>query len=105
MNARCHWDEERSMTAINAAPYVQPVPTPEEMKEWMGTGKEPNTQQYTDDRERCPTCGRAWDCECSDCQFCIDGTPRPDLWSEADVARWGADPQGLDDLTGTEDPI
>ncbi|KKL20428.1 hypothetical protein LCGC14_2455520, partial [marine sediment metagenome] len=43
------------------------------------------------------------DCECSDCQFCIDGTPRPDLWSEADVARWGADPQGLDDLTGTEE--
>ena len=38
----------------------------------------PRWPDSMDERSRCPTCGRAFNCACGDeCEHCVDGTPRP----------------------------
>lgn len=75
MNRRSYWDDERGMTVINRSPNARRYPTPEEVKGWIATGA--MTFQEADDDEllRCPSCGRAAQCECPDCPFCCNGMP------------------------------
>ncbi len=98
MNGRYHWDNERSLATINRSPNARDYPTPDEVKQWMAGSSVP----YTEEPDRCLSCGRAEQCECVDCRFCTDGIPDHNLWTTDDLER------ALDDLfdpnnpTGTE---
>ncbi len=52
MRKGCHWDEERGMIQIDQSPEARPIPTPEEIKQWMATGVMPRGE----DEEPC-NCG------------------------------------------------
>ena len=82
------WDEERGMAAINPSPEACDTPSPDELKHWQATGEVP----YTEELDRCPGCGRAEECACKDCRYCVEGVPHPEKWTAAEQKRWGVGP-------------
>jgi hypothetical protein len=78
MNPRYYFDPERDMPTINRHPEARHYPSPDEVRAQVSGGQS-NVSRFDDeedDPDRCPTCGRAEDCECQGCGYCDEhGTP------------------------------
>lgn len=58
MKKGCHWDEKRGMTMIDKSPEVLRRYTPEQIKQWMATGRMPKPDEDEDEEP----------CNCEACQ-------------------------------------
>lgn len=57
--------------AIRRSPNARRWPSPDEVKAWMASGVAPTSYEDELDRERCPSCGRAGECVCPNCEYCV----------------------------------
>lgn len=72
---RWRHDERTGLPTIQRSPEAASYPTPEAVQHWAKTGTGPASEP-TVEPLRCPTCGRASDCCCPDCPYCVGGVPQ-----------------------------